>query len=1050
MTRDTDVPPLRESASCARSKLSDLNNAETASDSAQCAVTSLSESKTSDLEARMDRLAVDVATLAARFERSSRSQVRDGANKNQSSATEETDMTDVDSSVRLHIRDRITGELFLVNHYGLLPDLKGRRLINPQNNVSGIVKSVSQLAISTVNLSTKFARILSEFPEVTGLEQATPNCSSDVRHHIITTDPPVAERLRRLRICGDYRRLNAIIMPDKFPGTPLVHLHDCSFNLRGKVIFSKLDLHQAYNQIPVAPEDIPKTTVVTPFRLYDIRVDISQRARSPLTHSVTCKLTLDKVQAIREFARRNTIVELCRFLGLVNFRAKLSKFFIFLNNQHPNIHFTIDIEEDGKLLFLDVLISKKAGGTLGHQHAYFTQNYFLTCEDYYHEAADYMGANEVREPRPAAHDISGLDNSFHINNNFTIAWNILVSWELKLGDIVDYPRYRKLDQFLAFEMIAPATKKSQTTSKRKTLVLHTASTVFRSCPLCKANHLLYLQTPSQHFKFIKNQKRCMNCFNMKHTIKRPVYTTTAFILRSLTKYLPNRVDIVYHWKNVAGLELADRMAKNSPTKIVKPKQTYYIPHHAVLLDSSPTIRLRVVFNASCRTSNETSLNDHMLISPLATILLQWQYHYVFTTDIAKMYRQILVDSRDTDYQHCVQILAPQTRNQLIELLKKGGFRFQKWASNAISLLADLDPSHISFKVLRILWNLFSMPCDRHHPSDYHQRLPCSSSRVLTEPYLRYPSIFLLNNAQSLRYVHCMLHQLEISRRVILCDQNCYKLLLTCTVFSIDSDIKKIRKLMSRFCSPKKFRTPYDSKHCSQTYFLAGSQLTLASLRHEFWILRAHDNVRSVLYKCVPCTRERADLPVARVNHTAGAFVHIGVDYVERLPVKGINRKRGFSTLLCQIEACLNSLPIDPLTDDPDDLASLTPGHFLIGGEITATPEPTLLHTNSNRLTRWQLYQQILESFWRRWNSDYVTSLQQRSKWRSRNEGICVGQLVLLRNDTTPPTKWQLGRITACHPGKDGLTRVVSVRTATTTFIRPLSKLAQLPIVYEDV
>ena len=45
------------------------------------------------------------------------------------------------------------------------------------------------------------------------------------------------------------------------------------------------------------------------------------------------------------------------------------KFLIFLNNQHLNIHFTIDIEEDGKLPFLDVLVSKKVDGILGH-HVY--------------------------------------------------------------------------------------------------------------------------------------------------------------------------------------------------------------------------------------------------------------------------------------------------------------------------------------------------------------------------------------------------------------------------------------------------------------------------------------------------------------------------------------------------------------------------------------------------------------------------------------------------------------------------------------------------------
>ncbi|XP_018392979.1 PREDICTED: uncharacterized protein LOC108772033 [Cyphomyrmex costatus] len=41
---------------------------------------------------------------------------------------------------------------------------------------------------------------------------------------------------------------------------------------------------------------------------------------------------------------------------------------------------------------------------------------------------------------------------------------------------------------------------------------------------------------------------------------------------------------------------------------------------------------------------------------------------------------------------------------------------------------------------------------------------------------------------------------------------------------------------------------------------SGVQLTLASLRSEFWILRARATVRGVLYKCIQCTRERADIP----------------------------------------------------------------------------------------------------------------------------------------------------------------------------------------------
>ncbi|XP_029155164.1 uncharacterized protein LOC114928246 [Nylanderia fulva] len=85
-------------------------------------------------------------------------------------------------------------------------------------------------------------------------------------------------------------------------------------------------------------------------------------------------------------------------------------------------------------------------------------------------------------------------------------------------------------------------------------------------------------------------------------------------------------------------------------------QCVYIPHHPVIRESSVTTRLRVVFNASSITTNSTSLNDHLLTGPklqtdLSAVVLRWrQFRYVYSADIAKMYRQISVDSRDVDYQ----------------------------------------------------------------------------------------------------------------------------------------------------------------------------------------------------------------------------------------------------------------------------------------------------------------------------------------------------------------------------------------------------------------
>ncbi|XP_071580176.1 uncharacterized protein [Temnothorax nylanderi] len=86
------------------------------------------------------------------------------------------------------------------------------------------------------------------------------------------------------------------------------------------------------------------------------------------------------------------------------------------------------------------------------------------------------------------------------------------------------------------------------------------------------------------------------------------------------------------------------------------RQVIYIPHHAVVREHSGTTRLRVVFNASQPTSNGLSLNDHLMIGrklqpELSFIILRWrQFRFVFTADIAKMYRQILVHKEDAHYQ----------------------------------------------------------------------------------------------------------------------------------------------------------------------------------------------------------------------------------------------------------------------------------------------------------------------------------------------------------------------------------------------------------------
>lgn len=72
------------------------------------------------------------------------------------------------------------------------------------------------------------------------------------------------------------------------------------------------------------------------------------------------------------------------------------------------------------------------------------------------------------------------------------------------------------------------------------------------------------------------------------------------------------------------------------------------------------------------------------------------------------------------------------------------------------------------------------------------------------------------------------------------------------------------------------------------------------------------------------------------------------------------------TLLTRIEAILNSRPLTPLSSDPLEVDSLTPGNFLIGGPLLSLPEPAWNETPSNLLSRWQLVQATAQRFWRRW------------------------------------------------------------------------------------
>lgn len=153
-----------------------------------------------------------------------------------------------------------------------------------------------------------------------------------------------------------------------------------------------------------------------------------------------------------------------------------------------------------------------------------------------------------------------------------------------------------------------------------------------------------------------------------------------------------------------------------------------------------------------------------------------------------------------------------------------------------------------------------------------------------------------------------------------------------------------------------------------------------------------------------------------------------------------------TTCLTQIEAILNSRPLTPLTSDPSDLTALTPAHFLIGRPLTSVPHPQVpAASNITLLQRHKRVALIKDHFWKRFSNDYVSTLQQTTKWNVNKSQLELGSLVILKDKTRPPPLWLLGRVTKVFTGSDNVNRVAEIRTSKGIVRRGWNNVCPLPV-----
>ncbi|UYV79060.1 hypothetical protein LAZ67_17000972 [Cordylochernes scorpioides] len=122
-------------------------------------------------------------------------------------------------------------------------------------------------------------------------------------------------------------------------------------------------------------------------------------------------------------------------------------------------------------------------------------------------------------------------------------------------------------------------------------------------------------------------------------------------LHKSSNLLQQYKDFMMEYLSLNHMELIPKIERDKPSD-----KCYYIPHHCVLREQSSTTKLRVVFDASCKTSNNYSLNEFLHTGPklqhdIFNILVKFRTNPIaFTGDIEKMYRQIKVNSSDLDFQ----------------------------------------------------------------------------------------------------------------------------------------------------------------------------------------------------------------------------------------------------------------------------------------------------------------------------------------------------------------------------------------------------------------
>lgn len=137
----------------------------------------------------------------------------------------------------------------------------------------------------------------------------------------------------------------------------------------------------------------------------------------------------------------------------------------------------------------------------------------------------------------------------------------------------------------------------------------------------------------------------------------------------------------------------------------------------------------------------------------------------------------------------------------------------------------------------------------------------------------------------------------------------------------------------------------------------------------------------------------------------------------------------FQTLLMEAMSIINSRPLSTQgLEDGTGPLPLSPNTLLTHkSNVVAPPPGKFEDPDLYGRKQWRKVQHLVNCFWKRWRTEFLSTLQPRKVWQGVRTQLAVGDVVIVHENHTMRTEWPLAVVTQTHPGTDGLIRTISLR-----------------------